>query len=76
MKRYVQEAANDCLRELKRLEQFALDVAKHYGYLDTAKKAEIKKEYDQKRERISCLLSQCEYGYISDLEAVKQIASV
>lgn len=76
MKRYVKEVANDCQRELARLEQFAYDTAQYYGLLTAEKESEIRTEYEQKRERISELVEQCQYGYISDLKAVEMIAGI
>lgn len=76
MKRYVQEAANDCKRELRKLEQFALDTAQYYGLLTSEKEKEIRGEYAWKRERVDEIVNQCKYGYITDLTAVGLISAV
>lgn len=76
MKRYVKECANDCLKELDRLEQFDMDAARYYGRLDTKEENEIRSIYSAKRQRVKNLLEQCQYGYISDLKATELIAGV
>ena len=72
MKRYVREVANDCLRDLDRLERYV------FGELNFSPEAaaEIHQQYEEKRERIRSLVEQCQYGYFSDLCAVKLIAEV
>lgn len=76
MKRYVRECANDCLKELDRLEQFDMDAARYYGRLDAKEEKELRSIYAGKRQRVKELLEQCQYGYISDLKAVELIARV
>jgi len=76
MKRYVKECANDCMKELDRLEQFDMDAARYYGRLDAKEEKEIRSIYSAKRQRVKIMLEQCQYGYISDLKATELIAGV
>lgn len=72
MKRYVTELANDCKRELKHFEKFALNSFAATG--DNRKT--IKKLYAEKYRRIDELVEQCRYGYISEMKAVELIVAV
>lgn len=76
MKRFVQEVANECLRDLDRLERFAFATARYYGTLTAESEKEIRKAYAEKREKVQATVEQCRYGYISELAAVKIIVEV
>lgn len=76
MKQYVKDVADDCLRELDECKAFVISLAEEQRANCSEMMNEIEKEYTAKQKRIANLLKLCELCYITDLEAVKKIASV
>ncbi len=75
MRRFVKEFANAVKADLYESMQFAKMVACHYKQGEK-EQDEIHEQYTDRMIKVDKVVQQCEYGYISEIEAVRQIAKI